>query len=152
MTCSKDSRVFHEPFCKVVCRKRIVRTGAVYIGRRGISRAWLAEATRLQAWTVGFPGPDLLLPPPAKCQTYILEKSSISADTLSCWPCCCWCMWMKMIPADAGGREGGRGACESGGETSNINSGEILSPQTGQLTSSSCPDFHFYILSISSLL
>ena len=55
--------------------KQIVRTGgagAVYIGRRGISRAWLAEATRLQAWTVGFPGPDLLLPP-AKCQTYILH-------------------------------------------------------------------------------
>ena len=120
----QDSRSFQETFWNTGCRKLIVRTGAGAVYWKARDKSGLAcrshAARSLDRWVAGSPDLLLLLPPNAR-HTYSRNPLDL---LLTPWlaSSCCW--WMRMM-ADAEER-GGRGNCESAGETSNINSGEIL--------------------------
>ena len=134
--------------------KRIVRTGGVY-WRWARAKSGLASGSHaVPSPTVGLP--LLLLPPNAR------RTCPRNPLYVRCWPGCChWWQWWYWLLAwisslwdrvssnSTSSTSSTRGeGVGSRGETSDINSREILPPKTDQLTWNSSLDFSFSLLGI----
>ena len=131
--------------------KRIVRTGGVY-WRWARAKSGLASGSHaVPSPTVGLP--LLLLPPNAR------RTCPRNPLYVRCWPGCChwwqWWYWLlawisslwDRVSSNSTSSTRGEGV-GSRGETSDINSREILPPKTDQLTWNSSLDFSFSLLGI----